>query len=187
MKDRHMANIMFDLETFGTKPGSVLRSIGAVVFDPETGAMGQTFYRNIDRASCEAVGLRVDPNTEAWWAKQSREAQDALLVDCKPMAAVATDFHQFFKACGGVQLWCQGANFDSVLWEAAINALWPSKSFLPWKFWNVRDTRTVYEIAGFDPNSLQRGGTYHNALDDSRFQVRCVHAAVRLLRAEQYA
>lgn len=181
-----MTHVMFDLETFGTKPGSVLRSIGAAAFDPETGVVGQTFYRNIDRASCEAVGLKVDPNTEAWWAKQSREAQQALLADPKPLASVASDFHAFFKQVGGAKIWCQGANFDSVLWEAAVAAVWPSKSFMPWKFWNVRDTRTVYDIAGFDPDSISRDGTYHDALADSLHQIRCVAAAVGLLRAAQY-
>ena len=181
-----MAHIMFDLETFGTKPGSVLRSIGAAVFDPETGKAGATFYANINRESCEAVGMVVDPGTADWWAKQSKEAQAALLVDCKPIAEVATAFHQFFRANGGVQLWCQGANFDSVLWEAAVAKVWPSKSFLPWKFWNVRDTRTVYELAGFNGKSLPRAGTYHNALDDSLHQIACVHAAVKMLRAAQY-
>lgn len=181
-----MQDIMFDLETFGTKPGSVLRSIGAAVFDPETGQTGATFYRNIDRASCETVGLKVDQNTAIWWAKQSKEAQDALLVDCQPLAKVAQEFHHFFRDNGGVRIWCQGANFDSVLWESAIDKVWPSKSFLPWKFWNVRDTRTVYELAGFDPNSIPRQGTYHNALDDSLHQIQCVCAAVRLLRVAQF-
>ncbi|PZP57436.1 MAG: 3'-5' exoribonuclease [Delftia acidovorans] len=182
-----MAHIMFDLETFGTKPGSVLRSIGAAVFNPETGQVGAKFYANIDRASCEAVGLKVDKGTETWWAKQSVESQKALLTNCQPLAKVASDFHAFFKASNGVQIWCQGANFDSVLWEAAIDKVWPSKSFLPWKYWAVRDTRTVYELAGFDPNSIPRSGVYHNALDDSLHQIQCVSAAVRLLRAEQYA
>jgi hypothetical protein len=182
-----MTHVMFDLETFGTKPGSVLRSIGAAVFDPETGKVGATYYANIDRASCEAVGLAVDPGTEAWWKKQHPQAQAALLVDPQPLAKVASEFHTFFKANGGVQIWCQGANFDSVLWEAAVNAVWPSKSFLPWKFWNVRDTRTVYEIAGFNPDSINRAGTYHNALDDSLHQIRCLTAAVQSLRADQYA
>lgn len=182
-----MAHVMFDLETFGTRPGSVLRSIGAAVFDPETGKIGDTFYRNIDRASCEAVGLKVDPNTEKWWAQQSQEAQDALLDDCKPFGEVAADFHTWFRKNGGVQVWCQGANFDSVLWEAACDAAWPSKRVLPWKFWHVRDTRTVYELAGFDPDKIKREGTFHNALDDSLHQIVCVATAVTMLRDVQFA
>lgn len=182
-----MAHIMFDLETFGTKPYSALRSVGACVFDPETGATGDTFYRNIDRKSCDAIGLNVDPATEKWWMQQSREAQDALLVDCRPISEVVSNFHLWFRRNDGVQIWCQGANFDSVLWEAAAQSLQPQKLFVPWRYWAVRDTRTVYEIAGFDDKSIGRQGTYHNALDDALHQARCVAAAVKLIRAEQYA
>ena len=183
MKFQHL---MFDLETFGTKPGSVLRSIGAVEFDPETGRTGKEFYANIDKQSCLAVGLVVDPTTEKWWAQQSQAAQDALLENCRPIAEVASEFHTFFRANGNEMIWCQGADFDSVLWEAAVAAVWPSKSFTPWRFYNVRDTRTVYDIAGFDPRSVSRAGTYHNALDDSHYQVRCVSEAMKILRAPLY-
>src|SRR5690606_38166874 len=100
------------------------------------GNTGDTFYKNIDRASCEAAGLVVDPGTEKWWSTQSQAAQDALLVDCRPIAEVASAFHTWFRTNAGVQIWCQGANFDSVLWEAACDKLWPSKRLLPWKFWN---------------------------------------------------
>jgi len=175
-----MTHIMFDMETFGTKPGSVLRSVGAVVFDPETGATGDTFYRNIDRKSCETVGLTVDPSTVAWWSRQSQEAQNALLVDAKPLADVIRDFHSWFWNAKGQQVWCQGANFDAVLWEAACAARGVVQ--LPWKFWNVRDTRTVYELAGFNDKSLPRLGHHHNALDDALHQAKCVAAAVSLLR-----
>lgn len=177
-----MSNIMFDLETFGTKPGSVLRSIGAAVFNLDTGDTGSTFYRNISRESCEAIGLTVDPTTEKWWSEQSKEAQDALVADHRPFAEVATAFHNWFRENNGVEIWCQGANFDSVLWEAAVAKAWPSKNFVPWKFWNVRDTRTVYHVAGFNDKSVPRAATYHNALDDSLHQIRCVTAALQQLR-----
>lgn len=61
-----MTAVMLDLETWGTAPGSALRSIGACTFIPATGETPQTFYRNITRASCEAVGLAVDPETVKW-------------------------------------------------------------------------------------------------------------------------
>lgn len=144
------------------------------------------FYHNIDRASCEAIGLHVDPSTEKWWSEQSQEAQAALLTDCRPFAEVATAFHKFFKDNGGELIWCQGANFDAVLWEAAVAKAWPSKSFVPWRFWNVRDTRTVYDLAELDTKTIERAGTYHNALDDSLHQIACVTAAVKLLRAVHY-
>ena len=42
----------------------------------------------------------------------------------------------------------------------------------PWKYWDVRDTRTIYELARFDLRSLKRSnGVHHNALDDAKHQV----------------
>jgi hypothetical protein len=171
-----MNHIMLDLETFGTKPGSVIRSIGAVVFCLD-GSMGPEFYHNIDEGSCVAAGLTKDPATVKWWSQQSKEAQDSLLVDPRPLPWVVADFHGWFIANGGSQgrVWAQGANFDPALWEAAAVAV---KNPVPWKFWNARDTRTVYDIANLNTASIPRAGTYHNALDDAKHQVRCVAKAV---------
>lgn len=171
-----MTHIMLDLETFGTRAGSVIRSIGAVVFDPNGAELGAEFYRNIDRASCESVGLTTDKSTEDWWAKQSKEAQDSLLEDQLPLGQVVSDFNQWFVHQCGTKVWCQGANFDSVLWEAAVAA---AGHRVPWRFWCVRDTRTVYEMFRFDASALKREGTYHNALADAKHQAGCVQTAVR--------
>lgn len=175
-----MKHVMFDLETFGTAPGSVLRSIGAVGFDPEGEGYEDGYYANIDRASCEAIGLLVDPPTEKWWAEQSREAEEQLTRHQKPISDVVGEFHAWFRKTGAEYIWCQGANFDSVLWEAAAKAV--GHKFMPWKFWNVRDTRTIYHMLRFNDKTIKRAGTYHNALDDAKHQVACVQAAMRQIK-----
>ena len=73
-----MNDVMLDLETFGTRPGCVIRSIGAIVFDPYSTQTGETFYCNVTREDQERLGLHVDPNTEAWWGRQTKDARDAL-------------------------------------------------------------------------------------------------------------
>jgi hypothetical protein len=173
-----MKHIMLDLETFGTKPGSVIRSIGAVAFESD-GTMGSEFYANIDQKSCADAGLTVDVATAQWWSKQSKEARDALLVDPKSLNFVVADFHGWFIANAGIYVWAQGANFDPPLWEAAALAV---GKHVPWFFWNVRDTRTAYTIGNLNPASILRTGTYHNALDDAKHQVRCVAAAIAQAR-----
>lgn len=175
---------MLDLETFGLVPGVALRSIGAVEFEL-SGEIGVTFYRNIDRRSCEAAGLIVDPNTEAWWKRQSQAAQDQLLVDPHPLRDVVMAFHSWFRDQEAVTIWSHGAAFDTVLWEAAARVVGFPTS--PWKFGNVRDTRTVHELFGFDVRDVQRVGTYHNALDDAVYQVKCVAAALAKGRAPERA
>lgn len=170
------AHIMIDLETFGTAPGSALRSIGAVVFDPVTGHLGETFYRNIKRASCEAAGLTVDPQTEAWWSRQSLAARAALDVDPRAIGEVLGAFAAFCDSARDPLIWGHGGNFDEPLLSAAYRAVGMPP---PWKYWNGRCTRTIYDAAGVKPD--RAAGVHHNALDDARNQALAVHAAyVRL-------
>lgn len=169
-----MKDVMLDLETFGKAPGCAVRSIGAVFFDLR-GDFGPEFYRNIDHASCLDVGLVVDPDTAAWWKRQEASAQQALLIDPQPLRNVAMEFANWFSAKGGERVWCQGANFDAPIWDAACVAL---NKPVPWKYYNVRDTRTAYDLYNFDPRSVSRAGTYHNALDDAKHQAVCVQTAV---------
>lgn len=173
-----MRHVMLDLETWGTKPGSALRSIGAVAFELE-GGVGESFYQNIDQGSCVRAGLTIDEATVAWWKKQSQEAQAALLINPVPLTNVVTEFNAFFHNVDAYFVWSQGGNFDEPLWNAATSA---AGFAVPWKFWNARCTRTLYQLAGFDPRTLKRDGTHHNALDDALFQVNCVQASARLLR-----
>lgn len=168
-----MQDVMLDLETFGTRPGCVIRSIGAVFFDLK-GNTGAEFYVNLDKQSCLDAGLFIDPATEAWWASQSKAARDALLTNPVPLADGLREFAAWFRQNGGVRVWSQGANFDEPLIQVAAHA---ARVPMPWKFWDSRCTRTFYEGCGFDPRTLPRAGTYHNALDDAKYQVACVQAA----------
>lgn len=175
-----MNHVMFDLETWGTLPGSALRSIGAIFFDPISNTLGESFYRNIDKGSCLQIGLTTDPMTEAWWGRQSPEAVAALQNDQRSIAEVAVGFNTWFGANGGEFIWCHGASFDAPLWAAVE----PRLSIAPaWRYWNVRCTRTLYAVANFDPRTVVREGVAHNALDDAIYQARCVqHAWSRILR-----
>jgi hypothetical protein len=167
-------NCMLDLETWGTASGSAIRSIGAVMFDPHSKEIGAEFYANITDASCEAAGLVKDTNTINWWSGQSQTAQDALLVNQLPLVEVSVKFEAWWRSNRAVFVWSHGANFDEPLWSAAMRAIGRG---VPWKFYDSRCTRTAYDIAGFDPRTVKRQGTYHNALDDARYQATCVQRA----------
>lgn len=180
-----MRHVMLDLETWGTKPGCALRSIGAVSFAPEKAVdySQSSFYLNIDEASCLEVGLEKERSTVEWWLKQSLESRAALLVKPCLLRNAVLSFHEWFRSNQAEYIWCHGANFDEPIWVAAANAVGERT---PWKFWNVRCTRTIYHAADFDPRSIPREGTYHNALDDARYQARCVIAAAQKLKAWRY-
>jgi len=168
---------MVDLETLGTTPGSVILSIGAVVFDPVAQTIGEdAFYAVIDRDSCIAEGLAVDPATVEWWSRQHPEAQAALLVDPRPVRDVLAEFSAWWRAQGGRNFWAHGPNFDETLLTAVYRAVAAAP---PWKYWDCRCTRTIYAAANVAPD--RDAGRHHNALDDAMAQARAVNAAYRVL------
>lgn len=172
----NLHNVMLDFETWGTRPGAALRSIGAVMFDPHGSGHGAEFYANIEDASCLDAGMHKEDGTVAFWngPKVTQQARDSLLVNQRPVKEVAVDFNGWFKRNRGVFVWGQGASFDPVLWEATMYML---KMSAPWKYWDIRCTRTAYDMGGFNPFSVKRAGIFHNALDDSKHQVVCVQRA----------
>lgn len=170
------ADVMNDLETLGTAPGCVILSIGAVVFDPITGRMGAEFYRNIDRASCLAIGLTIDDDTAAWWREPSQEARDRLEVNPQPILEVLADFTAWWSDVGGRRFWGHGAGFDEPILRAAYKAAGLSA---PWSFSRSRDTRTIYDLANVAPN--RDVGVHHDALVDARNQAVAVCDAFRKL------
>lgn len=171
-------HVMLDLETLGTRPGCAIRSVGAVTFDLGS-RVGEEFYANVDLGSCLGVGLTIEAGTLLWWEDQAPEARAALRRDPVTLDHLADQFTGWFRRVGGECVWSQGSDFDGPILAAALARV---TRVVPWKFHNARDTRTAYALAGFDPRSVPREGTYHNALDDARHQVACVQAAVKRLR-----
>lgn len=174
-------HVMLDLETWGARPGSALRSIGAVTFDVRLTDIGETFYRNIDKQSCLAAGLTIDPDTAAWWDRQSPESLATLEDDQRALSETVDDFHEWFSRVGAQFIWSQGGNFDEPLWAAASRAV---EKTVPWKYWDARCTRTIYDAAGFNFRLLARYGVHHNALDDAIHQARCVQHAMALIHTQ---
>lgn len=171
-----MAHIMLDLETFGTKPGSVIRSVGAVVFNPKGEGTGGEFYANVDLLSCVEAGLTIDPQTVKWWNEQTPEARKGLTYNPRQLKDAAERFNDWWKKNDGLEVWAQGSNFDPIVWAAACEAVGVE---VPWRYSNARDTRTAYFVGGIDVASIPRPGVYHNALDDAKHQAYCVQLAFK--------
>jgi len=151
------------------------------MFDPHGTEIGAEFYTNVDDASCTKAKLHVDPDTVEWWSRQSQQARDSLMLDQKPIEDVLWDFFKWVTRQRGIFVWSHGANFDEPIIQAAAYAIGQR---VPWKFWDVRDTRTVYDMAQFNPRSVKRSGTYHNALDDARHQAVCVQRAYAKIKTK---
>lgn len=173
-----MAHVMIDIETLGTRPGSIILSLGAQVFDPTSGDLGPAYYANIDPESCRALGMTEDAATVKWWSEQSLAARTALEADQQALPNVLAAFCKWWSNVDGEFVWGHGANFDVTLMEAAFDAAMVDA---PWKFWNVRCCRTVLALANRRPDR-GRADVAHNALHDAQAQARAVAAALRFGR-----
>lgn len=176
-------HVMIDLETLGTRPGSMIVSIGACVFDLDTG-IGSTFYEIID-ASSGAKGfnpLVIDGNAIKWWMQQSEEAR-SIFNDprARHINEVLLHFDRWLNEDAHAKfVWGHGASFDPVLLDAAF---YSRDLKTPWSHKTIRDTRTVFELAQVSSEDFA-AGVKHNALDDAIAQAHAViEAHKRLGRA----
>lgn len=169
-------HIMVDLETFGSRPGSVIASVGAVAFDPVKGLLGAQFYQVVDARSAQRVGLTLDADTVLWWLKQGAEARAALAGSARMLSEVLAAFSCWWDGERGELFWSHGANFDEPMLAAAYRAC---DLKVPWKYSASRCTRTIFDLAGVQPD--RSVGDHHNALDDAIAQASAVIEAYRAL------
>lgn len=172
-----VTDVMIDLETMGNRPGCAIRSIGACAFDPISGATWRHFKVNIDPDSCAQIELHEDPDTRAWWANQSAEAQAALDVDPVQIAKALCLLTEAYPWRQVSRVWCHGASFDDPILNVAYHRALGLKT--PWSFSSVRCTRTLYALAGIKPD--RSVGVHHDALDDAIAQAKAVAQALKIL------
>jgi hypothetical protein len=178
-----VTHVMVDIETLGTSPGSAIVSIGAVAFEPSTGALGREFEAHIDLQSACSIGLKVEASTVLWWMGQSDAARHAAFdaIDSQPIADALVAFASWLDTVSPQRrLWAHGASFDPVLLTAAYQAV---KLKEPWTFRDVRDTRTIFDLAGIQAVSDYRSSSDvpHTPLSDAKVQARAVCDAYQRL------
>ncbi len=180
-------HIMVDLETLGTFMNAPVVTIGACFFDPMMGEIGDKFYRKIDMADAMKHGT-LDPETLRWWLKQDPAAQKELTDGKSTLANALDDLAVFYNTGNDAQVWGNGPTFDITILDYAYWKCLGKKA--PWPFWNVRDVRTVVQLAeGLvkKPAAFMKDGTAHNALDDCIFQVGYVSKMWQALRGGEDA
>lgn len=166
---------MVDLETLGRRAGCSILSIGATYFD-ETGVEGE-FYAVVNQASCEKAGLHTDPETLAWWEKQSEDARKVLEESRTGGMPLIDALDLFGIFVGKTKVWGNGADFDNAILYACYAAVGKE---VPWKFWDSRCYRTLKGL--FPSVKLVRQGTYHNALADAISQTNHASEILRTVK-----
>lgn len=199
-----MTHIMLDLETWGTKPGCDIRSIGAVVFDPydahSVGLVGTSeptmFYtatRNPDCYPSQRLKypLTRDPETVKWWNEQSDEAQSAfanpldLWNACFQFAywlwqrtEMPKERYENWQPSETVRIWANDPHFDCSILAAVYDVI---NLPVPWHYRAPRSMRTITEAAGMTRDDYCTHGDAHHALHDAIAQAMTVCEAYKRL------
>ena len=163
---------MLDLETLSTRPEATILTFGACKFSPynqEPIDKGIYFRVSVDEQI--TLGRHIDDNTVEWWGRQADDVREEALgeSDRITLSEFTAQLNKFLVGCDNI--WAQGPVFDIAILENLYAQL--SKP-TPWQFWQIRDSRTLFQVHG-DPRDKERAGA-HNALIDCYYQAEGVQA-----------
>ena len=173
-------HIMIDLETVDTKPTSKILSIGACIFNPNDNSIIDTFSVNPDLIDQSYKWVRTESaSTLEWWLKQPKTAYERAFTNVGriPLPEALQSLVAFFTKHTPERTWAHGSLFDIGILENVLDQVGIQ---IPWKFWEVRDTRTLFETCGVSltDNNYQ---TSHVAVEDAINQAHTVQRAFKVI------
>jgi len=177
-----MTEVMIDLETLSTSTNAAILTIGAIKFfrnkPIESLDKCDTFYKRIDLYSCKSIGLESNKETIKWWESQNSESKYEALKnpDRITIKNALIEFSEWFNNSN--LIWSHGDDFDCVILG---NAFRKCNLEIPWKYWNTRDTRTLYDISNVKISDLPQNNTHH-ALHDCYRQIIGIHKSFSNLK-----
>lgn len=160
-------HVMADIETFGTKVGSVIHEIGACKFNGDT--ILDRFHVAIDIEDAAHMGQTFDAKTVLYWMHPKRaEARERIFDENLPR-------HPLFNAVDGFiiwvnetpeselgSLWGKGSTFDNMHLQAAAE-----RCNLPWPFTYRQDECYRTFANRFPDVAYEQTGTQHVGVDDA--------------------
>lgn len=178
-----MNDVMLDFETLGNGKDKCVCQVGAVYFDRSTGELGTELKLNIDAASHERYGGKLDAQTVYWWLQQSEEARASITAPDK--ADIYTAFQELNSFLSDAKRIWSHATFDFVTLMETMKQLEIKPTF---SYKIGLDLRTLVYLAGVDADKGRvREGTHHDALADAKFQVKYAVAALNAIKTSKTA
>jgi hypothetical protein len=175
------SDIMIDIECLDTSPYCVILTIGIVRFDPYgDGVVEKLTLRPTIEDQTEKYNRLINDDTIRWWSEQSPEALEEAMSD-NDRISFKDCMEEIYKyGWNRRAVWSHGAPFDVVAIETGMRQTLSYPNPIPWPFYTVRDTRTLYDIAKV---KLKDGGhvTSHRAVDDAERQAIVVQQAYKKL------
>ena len=168
---------MIDLEGLATGPDTTILTIAAQTFDPfGTGWYDKHYYARVTLESQE--NRAIDDGTIAWWATQPDHAREEAFneQDRIPLDQALDELAKMIWH--SKLIWSQGPTYDMNILEHAYKSY---NKPLPWKYFQVRVSRTVFSLWPDQPIP----STSHHALEDCRRQIDMLQATLKHLDVKE--
>ena len=138
-------HVVIDLETLGTRPGSVILQIGAQSFQLNSSELNPDVGCDIkiDSALSQSAGFLSDGTTRTWWNNQDPVIRAEVFSGKTSPFQALMEFSTYMKSLGpkeSIYVWGNSPRFDCGLLEAYYHHY---ALEIPWEFRNERDLRTL--------------------------------------------
>lgn len=177
-------DIMIDIETLSTKSNALILCIGAIKFNTENIDSFDNlskFYCLIDIEDSKKYNLDIDDKCIEWWNKQPLKDEIFGTQEYKKLTLkeALLNFNKWYNSDVIINnVWAQGINFDIPILE---NAYIKTNIKIPWKYWNVRDSRTMCKILNIPP-TIEFQDKIHHPLYDCYRQILSIQKVFNILR-----
>lgn len=165
-------HIMVDIETLDTAHTAKILSIGAIAFNTHVPISGfnERFYMAVNPIAGGNLKRTESQSTSDWWQTQAAGVMAEAFGGLDSLESALAEFVRFCNSFRGDKLfWCKGVNFDFPILEHAINNSDSiGKPFIPWKYNQLMDCRTVFKL--FPSIKGTPNPEAHNALSDATYQ-----------------
>jgi len=168
---------MIDLEGLATGPDTTILTIAAQAFDPfGSGYYDRHYYARVTLESQE--NRTIDNGTIEWWATQPEHAREEAFGerDRIPLDQALDELGRLIWH--SKMIWAQGPTYDCNILEHAYKSYGKA---LPWKYYQVRDSRTVFSLWP----ELPIPPTSHHALEDCRRQIGMLQDTLKYLNVKE--
>lgn len=174
-----MKRMMVDIETFDTRPSSIVFQVGACLFD-DHGDCSEKMLWHIDVVPQIMLGRTFDHDTQKFWMAQKKESWERPHKKLSSVYDMVSGLNAMAVAFNVEEVWSNSPSFDAVILRSLAETFRVS---LVWDFRKDRDVRTLKKMAadlGWEEVYLRE--TTHNALDDCVDQVNTTVSALQHLQ-----
>lgn len=177
---KDLKHVMIDTETLGLTPGSVVRTVSLVEFEPMTGKTGRRQTWTINLQDSIKAGFGIEAGSLKWWMMKSEEARKAFVATPEEETSLVSfvgEFVEWFKQYNGkVVLWNLQVDFDTALISPYLayyymHIMRNDSYELPWNRKLRVDVRPFMEIYRALHTDIK---TPHTSIDDCMIQIKAV-------------